>query len=192
MCISTSTRRIFCATRTRTPDSPASRSLGSAKILKKWDIFEFCYAGFDPQAPWSGQVDLCHERPRFSSVTTGRLLGPGGRRVETDAPPLTQPTPTSPPPTSCSTPHANQPPPTRYYDPPGVYARTHATHARWKTTGTWDLDSNPGEDMDVCKCIVPLRHGGTRKSRRAANPLVRLVEGEERLEALELLRVLSL
>ncbi|GFS34866.1 hypothetical protein TNIN_388551 [Trichonephila inaurata madagascariensis] len=94
----------------------------------------------DPQAPWSGQVDLCHERPRFSSVTTGRLLGPGGRRVETDAPPLTQPTPTSPSPTSCSTPHANQPPPTRYYDPPGVYARTHATHARWKTTGTWVLD----------------------------------------------------
>ncbi|GFU27152.1 uncharacterized protein TNCV_775711 [Trichonephila clavipes] len=37
--------------------------------------------------------------------------------------------------------------------------------------------------MDVCKCIVPLRHGGTLNSRRAANPLVWLVEGEERCEA---------
>ncbi|GFU28033.1 hypothetical protein TNCV_3153571 [Trichonephila clavipes] len=26
--------------------------------------------------------------------------------------------------------------------------------------------------MDVCKCIVPLRHGGTLNSRRAASPLV--------------------
>ncbi|GFU56211.1 uncharacterized protein TNCV_712691 [Trichonephila clavipes] len=31
--------------------------------------------------------------------------------------------------------------------------------------------------MDVCKCIVPLR--GTLNSRRAASPLVWLVEGEE-------------
>ncbi|GFW82381.1 uncharacterized protein TNCV_3818611 [Trichonephila clavipes] len=45
------------------------------------------------------------------------------------------------------------------------------------------LGSNPGEDMDVCKCIVPSRHGGTLNSRRAASPLVRLVEGEERWEA---------
>ncbi|GFX03703.1 uncharacterized protein TNCV_2112751 [Trichonephila clavipes] len=37
--------------------------------------------------------------------------------------------------------------------------------------------------MDVCKCIVPSRHGGTLNSRRAASPLVWLVEGEERLEA---------
>ncbi|GFX72187.1 uncharacterized protein TNCV_1954631 [Trichonephila clavipes] len=37
--------------------------------------------------------------------------------------------------------------------------------------------------MDVCKCIVPARHGGTLNSRRAASPLVRLVEGEERWEA---------
>ncbi|GFT08594.1 uncharacterized protein TNCV_661701 [Trichonephila clavipes] len=37
--------------------------------------------------------------------------------------------------------------------------------------------------MDVCKCIVPLRHGGTLNSRRAASPLVWLVEGEERWEA---------
>ncbi|GFW55904.1 cullin-4A [Trichonephila clavipes] len=45
------------------------------------------------------------------------------------------------------------------------------------------LGSNPGEDMDVCKCIVPLRHGGTLNSRRAASPLVRLGEAEERWEA---------
>ncbi|GFV99102.1 uncharacterized protein TNCV_1510781 [Trichonephila clavipes] len=31
--------------------------------------------------------------------------------------------------------------------------------------------------MDACKCIVPLRHGGTLNSRRAASPLVCLVEG---------------
>ncbi|GFY32695.1 uncharacterized protein TNCV_4638011 [Trichonephila clavipes] len=37
--------------------------------------------------------------------------------------------------------------------------------------------------MDVPKCILPLRHGGTLNSCRAANPLVRLVEGEERWEA---------
>ncbi|GFU84724.1 hypothetical protein TNCV_2126651 [Trichonephila clavipes] len=24
------------------------------------------------------------------------------------------------------------------------------------------MSSNPGDDMDACKCIVPLRHGGTR------------------------------
>ncbi|GFV70942.1 uncharacterized protein TNCV_4164891 [Trichonephila clavipes] len=42
------------------------------------------------------------------------------------------------------------------------------------------MGSIPGEDMDVCKCIVPSRHGGTLKSRRAASPLVRLVGGEER------------
>ncbi|GFT15866.1 hypothetical protein TNCV_3314531 [Trichonephila clavipes] len=32
--------------------------------------------------------------------------------------------------------------------------------------------------MDVCKCIVPLLHGDTLNSRRAASPLVGLVEGE--------------
>ncbi|GFU79514.1 uncharacterized protein TNCV_2915741 [Trichonephila clavipes] len=37
--------------------------------------------------------------------------------------------------------------------------------------------------MDVCKCIVPARHGGTLNSRRAASPFVRLAEGEERWEA---------
>ncbi|GFT90771.1 uncharacterized protein TNCV_2777531 [Trichonephila clavipes] len=35
--------------------------------------------------------------------------------------------------------------------------------------------------MDVCKCIVPLRHGGTLNSRQSASPLVRL--GEERWES---------
>ncbi|GFT86024.1 hypothetical protein TNCV_3256571 [Trichonephila clavipes] len=33
--------------------------------------------------------------------------------------------------------------------------------------------------MDVCKCIVPLRHGGTLNSRSAASPLVWLEEGIE-------------
>ncbi|GFX30548.1 uncharacterized protein TNCV_3461991 [Trichonephila clavipes] len=37
--------------------------------------------------------------------------------------------------------------------------------------------------MDVCKCIVPVRHGGTLNSRQAASPLMRLVKGEERWEA---------
>ncbi|GFS97510.1 cullin-4A [Trichonephila clavipes] len=43
-----------------------------------------------------------------------------------------------------------------------------------------ELGSNPGEGMDVCKCTVPLRHGGALNSRRAASPLVCL--GEERWE----------
>ncbi|GFW72357.1 uncharacterized protein TNCV_703941 [Trichonephila clavipes] len=37
--------------------------------------------------------------------------------------------------------------------------------------------------MDVCKCIVPLRHGSTLNNLRAASSLARLVEGEERWEA---------
>ncbi|GFV05838.1 uncharacterized protein TNCV_5035771 [Trichonephila clavipes] len=37
--------------------------------------------------------------------------------------------------------------------------------------------------MDVCKCIEPLRHGGTLHNRRDASPLVWLVEGETRWEA---------
>ncbi|GFW92990.1 uncharacterized protein TNCV_4209261 [Trichonephila clavipes] len=45
------------------------------------------------------------------------------------------------------------------------------------------LGSNPGEDMDVCKCIVPSRHGGTLNSCRDASSLVRLLEGDERSEA---------
>ncbi|GFU55766.1 hypothetical protein TNCV_2969351 [Trichonephila clavipes] len=38
----------------------------------------------------------------------------------------------------------------------------------------------PEKACHVCKCIVPLWHGGTLNSRRAVSPLVRLVEGEER------------
>ncbi|GFX18776.1 hypothetical protein TNCV_3019331 [Trichonephila clavipes] len=38
------------------------------------------------------------------------------------------------------------------------------------------MGSNLGEDMDVCKCIVPLRYEGTLNSHSAASPLVRLVE----------------
>ncbi|GFX54238.1 HTH_38 domain-containing protein [Trichonephila clavipes] len=34
------------------------------------------------------------------------------------------------------------------------------------------LGSNPGEDMDVYKCIVPSRHWGTTISRRPASPLM--------------------
>ncbi|GFV02176.1 uncharacterized protein TNCV_1573881 [Trichonephila clavipes] len=45
----------------------------------------------------------------------------------------------------------------------------------------YGLGSNPGEDMDVCKCIVPLRQGVTLNSRRTASPLVCLVEGVERV-----------
>ncbi|GFW34503.1 transposable element Tcb2 transposase [Trichonephila clavipes] len=44
------------------------------------------------------------------------------------------------------------------------------------------LGSNPGEDMDVYKCIVPSRHGGTLNNCRAASPSVRLVKGEEKWE----------
>ncbi|GFW04326.1 uncharacterized protein TNCV_876991 [Trichonephila clavipes] len=44
------------------------------------------------------------------------------------------------------------------------------------------LGSNHGEDMDVCKYIVPSRHDCSFNKRRAASLLVRLVEGEERWE----------
>ncbi|GFU80329.1 hypothetical protein TNCV_3521041 [Trichonephila clavipes] len=54
------------------------------------------------------------------------------------------------------------------------------------------LGLNPGEGMDVCKRIVPLRHGSTLNSRRASSPLVRLVEGEEKWETLTTSRVFSL
>ncbi|GFW86655.1 hypothetical protein TNCV_4334391 [Trichonephila clavipes] len=48
------------------------------------------------------------------------------------------------------------------------------------------MGSNPGEDIEVCKCFVLVRHGGTLNSRRATSPLVRLVEGEDRWEAPDL------
>ncbi|GFV13120.1 uncharacterized protein TNCV_4070601 [Trichonephila clavipes] len=54
------------------------------------------------------------------------------------------------------------------------------------------LGSNSGEDMVVCKCIVPMRHGGTLNSRRVASPLVWLVDGVERWEAPDHPQVFSL
>ncbi|GFS70000.1 uncharacterized protein TNCV_747821 [Trichonephila clavipes] len=45
------------------------------------------------------------------------------------------------------------------------------------------MGSDPGEDVNTCKCIGPAWHGGTLNSRRAASPLVRSVEGKERWEA---------
>ncbi|GFY25296.1 uncharacterized protein TNCV_2484161 [Trichonephila clavipes] len=45
------------------------------------------------------------------------------------------------------------------------------------------LGSNPGEDRDVYKCIVPSRHGETLNNRRAVSPLARLMEGEGKWEA---------
>ncbi|GFW72792.1 uncharacterized protein TNCV_1266351 [Trichonephila clavipes] len=54
------------------------------------------------------------------------------------------------------------------------------------------LGSNPGEGMDICKCIVPSQHGDTLNSRRAASPLVRFLVGEELWEAPAILRVFSL
>ncbi|GFS50828.1 uncharacterized protein TNCV_4847431 [Trichonephila clavipes] len=46
--------------------------------------------------------------------------------------------------------------------------------------------------MDVCKCIVPLGHGGALNSRRAASPLVWFVAGVERWEAFDHPQVSSL
>ncbi|GFU29149.1 uncharacterized protein TNCV_4837411 [Trichonephila clavipes] len=69
-----------------------------------------------------------------------------------------------------------------------------STSRTWLVTLTavqLGLDSNPGEDMDVCKCIVPARHGGTLNSRRTASPLVRWWKGKE-MEAPEHPRVFSL
>ncbi|GFX93106.1 hypothetical protein TNCV_140501 [Trichonephila clavipes] len=37
--------------------------------------------------------------------------------------------------------------------------------------GGKDLGSIPGEDMNIFKCIRPLRHDGTLYSRRATSPL---------------------
>ncbi|GFU48573.1 hypothetical protein TNCV_1439471 [Trichonephila clavipes] len=41
------------------------------------------------------------------------------------------------------------------------------------------------KDMDICKCIVLLRHGVTINSSLAASPLTWLLDGKERWEALE-------
>ncbi|GFX13971.1 hypothetical protein TNCV_611771 [Trichonephila clavipes] len=45
------------------------------------------------------------------------------------------------------------------------------------------LGSNLGKGMNVCQCIVPVRHEGTLNIHRATSPLVRLVEGKEKWEA---------
>ncbi|GFW78815.1 uncharacterized protein TNCV_4262351 [Trichonephila clavipes] len=45
------------------------------------------------------------------------------------------------------------------------------------------MSSNTGENMGVCKCVVPSRNGVILNSRRAARPLVRLMGGEERWKA---------
>lgn len=75
-------------------------------------------------------------------MTTGRLLGPGGRRVETaPAPPNTTPPRTA---TAATTrlrhahEHAHQPSSTPYV-PPGAHGRTPCatTRARWKTARAW-------------------------------------------------------
>ncbi|GFW22338.1 uncharacterized protein TNCV_1430921 [Trichonephila clavipes] len=34
--------------------------------------------------------------------------------------------------------------------------------------------------MDLCECVVPVGRGGTLNVRRSANPLDRLIKGEER------------
>ncbi|GFV24029.1 hypothetical protein TNCV_235981 [Trichonephila clavipes] len=60
------------------------------------------------------------------------------------------------------------------------------------TVESYGMGSNSRESMDVCKCIVPLWHGDTLHSHRAASSLMRLVEGEESWEASEHLRMFSL
>ncbi|GFW41612.1 uncharacterized protein TNCV_4035281 [Trichonephila clavipes] len=67
-----------------------------------------------------------------------------------------------------------------------VHSDYNWTNRKWLVTLTavpLVLGSSPGEDMDVCKCIVPSRNGGTLNSRQATSPLVRLAEGEERWQA---------
>ncbi|GFX01165.1 uncharacterized protein TNCV_4581311 [Trichonephila clavipes] len=50
------------------------------------------------------------------------------------------------------------------------------------TAATKGPGSNPEEGMDVCKYIVPVRHGSTPNGLRATRHLVRLVEGKLRWE----------
>ncbi|GFX25704.1 hypothetical protein TNCV_1205811 [Trichonephila clavipes] len=53
----------------------------------------------------------------------------------------------------------------------------HAPQSPWSRILGMGLNS--GEDVDVCKCIVPLRHGGTLNSRQAASRIVRWGKGKE-------------
>ncbi|GFW60136.1 hypothetical protein TNCV_1389491 [Trichonephila clavipes] len=48
--------------------------------------------------------------------------------------------------------------------------------------------TNPGKGKDICKYTVPSWHGITLNISRAASPLVRLVEKEEKWEALDQLQ----
>ncbi|GFT58970.1 gag-Pol polyprotein [Trichonephila clavipes] len=53
-----------------------------------------------------------------------------------------------------------------------------AHRVRWLATLTavpLGLGLNLGDDMDVCKCLMPSRQGGTLNSRRAASPLIRVM-----------------
>ncbi|GFV11252.1 hypothetical protein TNCV_3723411 [Trichonephila clavipes] len=46
------------------------------------------------------------------------------------------------------------------------------------------VSSSPGEEKDICRCVVPLRHQGTTlNSHRVASLLVWLGEREEKWEA---------
>ncbi|GFW02900.1 hypothetical protein TNCV_3732991 [Trichonephila clavipes] len=59
-----------------------------------------------------------------------------------------------------------------------------ALSVEWLVTLTavpYGLGWNPGEGMDVCKCIVSLQHWVTLNNRRTAGPFVRWVEGKERI-----------
>ncbi|GFW68775.1 hypothetical protein TNCV_3639901 [Trichonephila clavipes] len=66
----------------------------------------------------------------------------------------------------------------------GIFRPCKRGHCRLTGTVVSDADcgavglrSKPVEDMGVCECLVPLRHGGTLNSRRAASSLVWLVGG---------------
>ncbi|GFU70531.1 hypothetical protein TNCV_2511871 [Trichonephila clavipes] len=58
--------------------------------------------------------------------------------------------------------------------------RNHITVSRYRAVPL-ELSSNPGEDMDVCKCKVSLRQDGTLNSHRAASPLLLKNYSEEQL-----------
>ncbi|GFV46094.1 hypothetical protein TNCV_1256511 [Trichonephila clavipes] len=67
--------------------------------------------------------------------------------------------------------------------PVDIYVASSAPWLVMLTALPLDLSSNPRVSIDACKCRVL---GGTLNNRRAASPLVRLVEGEERWEVSEL------
>ncbi|GFY10162.1 hypothetical protein TNCV_360291 [Trichonephila clavipes] len=64
--------------------------------------------------------------------------------------------------------------------PPAMRERTLRHWLVTLITVPLGLGSNPGKDMDLYKCIVPLWYGGTLNGCRVASPLVRLVEEKER------------